>query len=347
MSAPTPSAALRAALARVVAGSDLSQEEMARAVSAIMDGEATAAQIGAFLIALRLKGETVEELAGAAAAMRERATPVRAAASGGPLIDTCGTGGDGAGTFNVSTGAAFVVAGAGFRVAKHGNRSISSQCGSADVLERLGLDLTAPPERLERALAEVGIAFLFAPALHQAMKHAAGPRRELGLRTIFNCLGPLTNPAGATVQLVGVYEARLTRPLAEVLGRLGATGALVVHGEGGLDEISLSGPTQVSELKGGRVRDYTIEPEALGLQRVPLEALRGGGPEENAALLLDILRGRSGPCTEMVVLNAAGALVAAGFEGWQEAIAAARRSIASGAALAKLERLVAVCGAGR
>ncbi|MFH0810773.1 MAG: anthranilate phosphoribosyltransferase [Pseudomonadota bacterium] len=339
-----PSSVLSAALAAVTARRDLSQDQMARAVSAIMDGEATAAQIAGFLVAVRMKGETVEEIAGAATAMRARATAVRGATADGlPLIDTCGTGGDGAGTFNVSTAAAFVVAGAGFRVAKHGNRSVSSRCGSADVLEHLGLDLAAPPALLERALAEAGMVFLFAPALHQAMRHAAAPRRELGLRTIFNLLGPLTNPAGATVQLVGVYDAGLTRPVAEVLGRLGCQGALVVHGEGGLDEISLSGPTHASALKAGQVRDYIINPEDLGFRLVPIEAVSGAGSAENAEVLLRILKGEPGPRADIVVLNAAGALVAAGLA-WPEAVAAARDSLASGAALAKLEALLAVCG---
>jgi anthranilate phosphoribosyltransferase len=314
---------------------------MAGAVSQIMSGEATPAQIGAFLVALRMKGETVEEIAGAAQAMRQRARHIRTG-SPGPLLDTCGTGGDGAGTFNVSTAAAFVVAGAGWRVAKHGNRSVSSRCGSADVLERLGLNLSAPPEVVERALDEVGIAFLFAPALHQAMRHAAGPRRELGLRTVFNLLGPLTNPAGATHQLIGVYDARLTRPLAEVLGRLGCSGALVVHGEGGLDEISLSGATKVSQLKEGVVQDYTLRPEELGFSPVPLEAVRGGDAAQNAELLEGILRGKAGPGAEMVILNAAGALVAAGLA-WEEAVSAARRSLESGAALAKLAALIKAC----
>lgn len=335
------SPALSSALAKVVACHDLTLEEMAGAVSSVMDGEATPAQIGAFLVALRMKGETVEEIAGAAQAMRAHARRIGCPAAG-PLIDTCGTGGDGAGTFNVSTAAAFVVAGAGFRVAKHGNRSVSSRCGSADVLERLGLDLSAPPEAAERALAEVGIAFLFAPALHQAMRHAAAPRRELGLRTVFNLLGPLTNPAGATHQLIGVYDPRLTRPLAEVLGRLGCHGALVVHGQGGMDEMSLCGPTKVSQLKEGRVADYVLTPEELGLSPVPFEALRGGDAAENARLLLAILRGEPGPRAEMVVLNAAAALVATGLP-WAEATERARESLESGAALAKLEALIAIC----
>jgi len=342
MAEAAASPVLGQALATVVAGRSLSLEEMAGAVSAIMDGEASPAQIGGFLVALRMKGESVEEIAGAAQAMRQRARAIRRPAGDEPLLDTCGTGGDGAGTFNVSTAAAFVVTGAGFRVAKHGNRSVSSRCGSADVLEALGLNLAAPPHVLEVALATVGIAFLFAPALHQAMKHAAGPRRELGLRTIFNLLGPLTNPAGATHQLIGVYDPRLTRPLAEVLGRLGCAGALVVCGEGGLDEISLSGATRVSQLSAGQVRDYTLSPEELGLSPVPLEAVRGGGAEENAQILRSVFRGEPGPHRDMVVLNAAGAMVAAGLE-WAAALAAARRSLDSGAALAKLEALVAVC----
>ncbi|MCK5657908.1 MAG: anthranilate phosphoribosyltransferase, partial [Deltaproteobacteria bacterium] len=270
---------LKTAIQKVVDGMDLSEEEMEGAMDVIMSGQATPAQIGAFITALRLKGETIEEITGAARVMRRKATKIGFDSSAVSIdrddinldletvVDTCGTGGDGTNTFNVSTTAAFVVAGCGLRVAKHGNRSVSSLCGSADVIEKLGVNLDVPPEVVEECLSQVGIGFLFAPALHGAMKYAIGPRQEIGIRSIFNILGPLTNPAGANVQVLGVYDKELTPVLAEVLNRLGSRSAFVVHGEDSLDEVSITGRTFVSELKDGEVSTYTIEPEDFGLPR--------------------------------------------------------------------------------
>ncbi|MEW5912128.1 MAG: anthranilate phosphoribosyltransferase [Thermodesulfobacteriota bacterium] len=334
---------IQEAIAKAVQGEDLTQEEMIRAMTQIMEGEATPAQIAALLVALRLKGESVEEITGAAQVMRAKSRPVPCRLPAGePLVDTCGTGGDGAGTFNVSTTAALVVAGAGLRVAKHGNRSVSSRCGSADLLEALGVSLDLSPEEVGGCIEEVGIGFLFAPALHQAMRHAIGPRREIGLRTIFNLLGPLTNPAGADVQVVGVYDPALVEPLARVLGRLGCASAFVVHGHGGLDEISLSGPTLMARLQDGRVERQVVSPEDLGLPRASAEAVRGGDSQRNAALTLAVLRGESGPRRDLTLANAGAALVAAGRAGeLREGIELAARAIDSGAALAKLEALAA------
>ena len=334
---------IREAIAKVVAGSHLSEAEMVATMQEIMGGEATDAQIGAFITALRMKGETVDEITGAARVMREKATRVEAEVAGGILVDTCGTGGDASGTFNVSTTAAFVVAGAGVPVAKHGNRSVSSICGSADVLEALGVNLSLSPERVGQAIREVGIGFLFAPVLHGAMKHAIGPRREIGIRTIFNLLGPLTNPAGANVQVMGVYDQRLVEPLAQVLGKLGSKRALVVCGEGNLDEITITGPTMVAEYREGAVRTYTITPETCGLPRATLVEIRGGATAaEAAALLREVLQGAQGPRLDMVLLNAGAALMAAGKAADLPAgVAMARQVVASGAALAKMEALVA------
>ncbi|RJX34854.1 MAG: anthranilate phosphoribosyltransferase [Desulfarculus sp.] len=330
-------------IAKAVQGEDLTQEEMIRAMTQIMEGEATPAQIAALLVALRLKGESVEEITGAAQVMRAKSRPVPCRLPPGePLVDTCGTGGDGAGTFNVSTTAALVVAGAGLHVAKHGNRSVSSRCGSADLLEALGVPLDLSPEEVGRCIEEAGIGFLFAPALHQAMRHAIGPRREIGLRTIFNLLGPLTNPAGADVQVVGVYDPALVEPLARVLGRLGCASAFVVHGHGGLDEISLSGPTLMARLQQGRVEKLVISPEDLGLRRAGAQAVQGGDSQRNAALTLAVLRGEPGPRRDLVLANASAALVAAGRAAdLLEGIKLAARAIDSGAALAKLETLAA------
>lgn len=334
---------IREAIAKVVIGSHLSEAEMVATMQEIMGGTATDAQIGAFITALRMKGETVDEITGAARVMREKATRVEAEVAGGILVDTCGTGGDASGTFNVSTTAAFVVAGAGVPVAKHGNRSVSSICGSADVLEALGVNLSLSPERVGQAIREVGIGFLFAPVLHGAMKHAIGPRREIGIRTIFNLLGPLTNPAGANVQVMGVYDQRLVEPLAQVLGKLGSKRALVVCGEGNLDEITITGPTMVAEYREGAVRTYTITPETCGLPRATLAEIRGGATAaEAAALLREVLQGAQGPRLDMVLLNAGAALMAAGKAADLPAgVAMARQVIASGAALAKMEALVA------
>lgn len=327
-------------LGKLSAGADLTAEEAEAAMRTIMGGLATPAQIGAFLAALRCKGETVEEIVGCARAMRAFVAPVRS--RHGLLLDTCGTGGDGAGTFNISTTAAFVVAGAGLAVAKHGNRAASSRAGSADVLEALGVRVDLDPQAVGRCLDEVGIAFLFAQRHHPAMRHAAQPRRELGFRTIFNLLGPLCNPAGAQVQVIGVPEARLVGPIAEVLRRLGTRRALVVHGSDGLDEITLCGPTQVADTgaAGGRTETYEISPEAAGLMPAGREDLRGGSAEENAAITLAVLGGAPGPRRDVVCLNAAAALVAAGaapdFPG---GVALARRVIDGGGAMEKLQSL--------
>lgn len=340
---------IKTAINKVMSGRSLTTDEAEEVMSQIMEGEATPAQIGAYLTALRMKGETVEEITGSARAMRRPAVPVRPAASPAELVDTCGTGGDGAGTFNISTTAAFVVAGTGQKVAKHGNRSVSSKSGSADVLEALGVNLDLPPDQVAQAIDKVGIGFLFAPKLHPAMKHAIGPRRELGVRTIFNILGPLTNPAGALSQVIGVYDENLTEPMAEVLGELGSRGALVVHGYGGLDELTTAGSNKVSRLKNGRVTTETLNPLDLGFERANPADLAGGTAEENAEITRGILSGqRDGPRRDVVVFNAAAALIAAGqTEDWPDGIKMARESIDSGAALNVLDRFVAFTQHGR
>ena len=319
-------------------GRSLSEDEAAAVMRDIMSGEATPAQIGAFLVALRLKGETVDEVVGMARVMREHALKVPTVEA---VVDTCGTGGDASGTFNVSTAAAFVVAGAGGRVAKHGNRAMTSACGSADVLEALGAKIDLDPEQVARCLREVGFGFMFAQAFHPAMKHVAGPRREIGVRTVFNVLGPLTNPAGAAHQLLGVARLELAPLLAEALGRLGARHALVVHGHGGLDELSLSGPSAVHELRDGALREYAVSPEDVGLSPAPNEAVRGGSAEENAAALRGVLDGRVGPLRDITLLNAAAALVAADLASdLKDGVARAARAIDSGAAGEKLDAFV-------
>jgi anthranilate phosphoribosyltransferase len=343
---------LKAAIQKVVDGMDLGEEEMIAAMDVIMSGQATPAQIGAFITALRLKGETIEEITGAARVMRKKATRIGFADSLVSIdrddinldletvVDTCGTGGDGTNTFNVSTTAAFVVAGCGLRVAKHGNRSVSSLCGSADVIETLGVNLEVPPRVVEECLSEVGIGFLFAPALHGAMKYAIGPRKEIGIRSIFNILGPLTNPAGANVQVLGVYDKKLTPVLAEVLNRLGSRSAFVVCGEDSLDEISITGRTFARELKNGRVSTYTIEPEDFGIPRASISEIKGGNAEENARIVLSVLGGEAGARRDIVLLNAAAALVAAGrANDFSEGIGQAADGIDSGQALEKLEKL--------
>ncbi|MEW6593593.1 MAG: anthranilate phosphoribosyltransferase [Thermodesulfobacteriota bacterium] len=334
---------IREAIARVVGGTDLTEAEMVGVMQEIMGGDATPAQIGSFITALRIKGETVDEITGAARVMRDKATRVEAHVAGDILVDTCGTGGDASGTFNVSTTAAFVVAGAGIPVAKHGNRAMSSTCGSADVLEALGVNLALSPEQIGQAIREVGIGFMFAPALHGAMKHAIGPRREIGIRTIFNVLGPLTNPAGANVQVLGVYDPSLVEPLARVLGKLGTKRALVVCGEGNLDEITITGETKVAEYKDGSIAAYAIAPEQCGLARATLADIRGGANAAEAAeLLREVLRGTPGPRLDMVLLNAGAAIMAAGkAASLPEGVGVARQVIESGAALARMEALVA------
>jgi anthranilate phosphoribosyltransferase len=336
---------IKESISRVIDREDLNEKQMVGVMNEIMSGEATPAQIGSFITALRMKGETIEEISGAAMVMRKKATRITtgvAVDKGEILVDTCGTGGDSSGTFNVSTTTAFVVAAAGIPVAKHGNRSISSQCGSADVLEALGVNLDLTPEQVGNCVKEVGIGFLFAPMLHSAMKYAIGPRREIGIRTIFNVLGPLTNPAGANVQLLGVYSPDLCEKLARVLGRLGSQRALVVCGAGNVDELTVTGDTIVAELANGEVITYTVCPEDVGLNRCTLVDLKGGDtPEESAAILRDILGGAEGPRRNMLLFNSGAALYAAGkVSGLTPGVARAAELIDSGAALTKLDSLI-------
>ncbi len=319
---------------------DLTEGESADVMRGIMTGEASPAQIGAFLAALRMKGETVDEIAGMARVMREHALRVE---TEGVVVDTCGTGGDASGTFNVSTAAAFVVAGAGAKVAKHGNRAMSSGCGSADVLEALGAKIDLNPDQVGQCLREAGIGFMFAQVFHPAMKYVAPARREIGIRTAFNILGPLTNPAGARCQLLGVARPELAPMIAAVLSRLGTHHALVVHGDGGLDELSLTGESHVHEVKDGAIHEYFVSPEELGLATAPLEAVKGGTPEENASKLRSVLAGERGPLRDIVALNAAAALVAADIAPDLKAgVQLAAETIDSGAAKARLETFLRV-----
>ena len=330
---------IKDAIAKLVDRQNLTEAEAEAVMHEIMDGKASPAQIAAYLTALRMKGETVEEITGSARAMREKATRIRV--NDPMVVDTCGTGGDGAATFNVSTTVAFVVAGAGLTVAKHGNRAVSSRSGSADVLKCLGVRVDLPPERVEECVNDIGIGFLFAPLFHGAMKHAMGPRQEIGVRTIFNLLGPLTNPAGASIQVLGVYDEALTETLAKVLVKLGSRHCYVVHGMDGLDEITLTDRTRVSEGKGGRITNYFIEPRDFGLERARLKDLAGGDAEENARIIRDILGGREGPRLQLVLLNAAPAMVACGKAATLlDGVKRAEEAIRSGAAMEKLESLV-------
>ena len=329
---------VQAAIARVVAGDDLDGAQMGAAFRAVMEGEATPAQIGGLLVALRLKGETVTEIAAAAQVMREFALPVEVAP--GHLVDTCGTGGDGAGLFNVSTAAGFVVAAAGGRVAKHGNRSVSSASGSADVLEALGVRIELPPDAIARCIDAVGFGFMFAPAHHRATRHALGPRRELGIRTLFNLLGPLTNPARPPNQVVGVYSAALVEPIAQVLGVLGSRHVLVVHAEDGLDEISLGSATQVAELRDGVVRCYRVEPEQFGLARVPSAQLAVADVPASVTVLRAALSGEPGPARDIVALNAGAAIYVAGLSSsLADGVTRAQELLAGGAALDRVAAL--------
>ena len=329
---------LKPYLAKVMNYQHLTAAEAEQAMHIIMKGEATPAQIAGYLVALRMKGETSEEILGSARAMRAHARRVNV--PGAPLVDTAGTGGDGAHTFNISTAAAFVIAGSGRRVAKHGNRAASSRCGSADVLEALGVRIDLSPQQVAQCIEAVGIGFLFAPNFHPAMKHAVGPRRELGQRTLFNLLGPLTNPAGAAYQLLGVYDAALVSTLAQVLMELGAAGAMVVHGYGGLDELSTGGPNLVSLMVGGRVDTYKLDAADLGLRRAAPEDLRGGQPQENAAILRAILENRDdSPRRDVVLLNSAAAIAAQSGD-LRGALQEAEQSLSSGAALERLEALI-------
>lgn len=328
---------IKEAISTLVSGRSLVADEAAQVMEEIMQGEATPAQFGAFVTALRLKGETVDEIVGLARTMRAKAIPVVA---DGLVVDTCGTGGDGSHTFNISTAAAFVAAGAGLKVAKHGNRAMSSQCGSADVLEALGVKIDLNAEQVQRCLQEVGIGFMFAPAFHPAMKYAAVPRREIGIRTVFNILGPLTNPAGAGAQMLGVADESLVEKMALVLQHLGCHHALVVHGDDGLDEVTVSGKTHVCELRDDRIRSYFIRPEDVGLSSAGSDSLKGSGAQENAELLRSILAGSTGPQRDVVLMNTAAVLLAGDIaETLKQGVEMARETIDGGHALNKLEQL--------
>lgn len=332
---------IRDSVRKLVEGKDLSKDEAFEAMSDIMSGNVSEPLIASFLTALRMKGETVAEIAGCARAMRAKATKIETKRS--DVIDTCGTGGDSLGTFNISTAAAIVSCGAGAIVAKHGNRAISSRCGSADVLKALGVNIETPKEKVEQCLDEVGIAFLFAPMMHGAMKYAAPVRRELGIRTVFNILGPLTNPAGARRQLIGVFDPRLTESLANVLLELGSERAMVVHGEGGLDEMSTIGKTTISELKDGAVTTYDFHHSSVGVPSTSIREIAGGDAEFNAKIVRDVVGGKKNPQRDITVLNAGAALYVAGMASTlKEGIALANESIDSGNALKKLEALIAI-----
>ena len=341
---------IKEAIGKVVVGKNLAEQEMIGVMDEIMSGQATPAQIGAFITGLRMKGETIDEIVGAVRVMREKATFVDCGVDTGAgeiLMDIVGTGGDGSGTFNVSTTTAFVVAAAGIPVAKHGNRAISSSCGSADVLEELGVDLSMPAEQVAQCVQQVGIGFLFAPMLHGAMKYAIGPRREIGIRTVFNILGPMTNPAGANVQLTGVFDKELTKTMAQVLARLGMRRTLVVWGEGNMDEMTITGTSHVAEAADGEVTTWTVEPEDVGLSRAKIEDINGGADVGEAAnLVRSVLSGEPGARLDMVLLNSGAALMAAGkTENLRQGVDMAREIITSGKALAKLDSLIDFCRA--
>ena len=325
-------------LQSIVLGNDLSEQEMVDAMTEVMDGQVGDTQLAAFLTALQVKKEKVPEIVGAAKVMREKAEKVKVKAS--HIVDTCGTGGDGADTFNISTAVAFVVAGASVTVAKHGNRAVSSKSGSADVLKCMGVNIEASLSTVERCIEETGIGFLFAPLMHKAMKHAATVRKELGFRTLFNLLGPLTNPANVHSQVLGVYDSRWVNPLAKVLRDLGSCRALVVHGFDGLDEITLTSETQVSELKNDNVTSFTIDPKEYGYSLCSANDLKGGSPKENAGIIRDILNGTKGPKADIVILNAAAAIYVGGkADSIEKGILVAANSIDSGAANKKFEQL--------
>jgi len=330
-----------AAIRAVTERKDLSNEEMTTVMRTIMTGEATPAQIGGFLVGLRMKGETVDEVTAAASVMRELATKVDVNKE--HLVDTCGTGGDSSGSFNISTASAFVVAAAGGHVAKHGNRSITSKSGSADVLETAGVNLNATPEQVADCVNNVGVGFMFAPAHHSAMKHAIGPRKEMAVRTIFNVLGPLTNPAGAPNQVLGVFDKAWVKPLAQVLKNLGSEHVLVVHAEDGLDEISTGSETQIAELKDGEVKTFTIQPEDFNMKRVGLEAVRAKDSEDSLKIIKSVMDNKDGPAKDIVCLNAGAAIYVAGLAGTlAEGVARAQEVIATGAVKNKLDELIEV-----
>lgn len=329
---------IKEAIAKVIQGQDLKQDETVEVMNEIMSGQASDAQIASFITAMRIKGETVDEITGAALVMREKATKIKVE---GDIVDTCGTGGDGLHTFNISTISAFVVAGTGIKVAKHGNKCVSSKCGSADLLTSFGVNIEVSPEVIEECINKIGIGFLFAPKLHLAMKYAIGPRREIGIRTIFNILGPLTNPAGAKRQLLGVYDEHLTEVLAMVLKKLGSSRVFIVHGEEGLDEVSICGRTKISELKeDGEISTYWIAPEDFGLKMAFVDEIKGGDAQKNLEMALEVLKGKDGARRDVVLLNSAFGLIAGGKANTiQQGIELAAKSIDSGMALEKLERL--------
>ena len=331
---------IQAAIQAVIEQRDLSRNEMQSVMRTIMTGEATQAQIGGFLIGLRMKGETVDEIAAAASVMRELAAPVKV--SGDHMVDCCGTGGDGAKTFNISTASTFVIAAAGGQVAKHGNRSISSSSGSADLLEAAGVKLDLAPDQVANCIDEVGVGFMFAPMHHSAMKHAIGPRKEMAVRTVFNLLGPLTNPAGAPNQVIGVFDGAWVEPLAQVLKQLGSRHVMVVHGSDGLDEITISGETQVAELKDGKVTTYSIKPEQFGLAAASLDTLSVNNAEESLQVVKGVLENQSGAAADIVALNAGAAIYVAGLaEALEAGVKRAQEVISSGEARSKLDALVA------
>ncbi len=336
---------IKEAIAEIIERHSLTEEEMVNVMEEIMTGAATPAQVSSFITALRMKGETVAEITGAARVMRQKATRIEVNFDQDQdseiLVDTCGTGGDGSHTFNISTATALVVAASGLKVAKHGNRSVSSRCGSADVLKALGVNLELTKAQVAASIKQIGIGFLFAPLLHGAMKYAIGPRREIGIRTIFNVLGPLTNPASANVQLLGVYERSLTVTLAAVLRALGNQCAMVVHGAGGLDELSLSGTNHIAWLKGDSIEELRLEPAEAGLSEAPLTTLRGGDPKENGALIRKLLAGEKGPRRDIVLLNSAAVFVTAGrAENFRQGVELAAETVDNGSALLKLDELI-------
>ncbi|MFC1624089.1 anthranilate phosphoribosyltransferase [Candidatus Omnitrophota bacterium] len=337
---------IKEAIKKIVGGLDLKRKEMIACMDEIMSGEATPAQIGSFITALRLKGETVEEITGAAMVMREKAVKIginkgKTAKGAKTIVDTCGTGGSGTNSFNISTTSAFVVSGAGLKVAKHGNRGVSSPCGSADVVKALGVNIDIGPDKVKECIEKVGIGFLYAPLFHGAMKYAIGPRREIGIRTVFNVLGPLTNPANATSQVLGVYRKELTELMADVLKNLGTKRAFIVHGLDGLDEITITGKTKVSELKNKKVRTFYVKPQDFGMKPAKLADIKGGSAEDNAKITRDVLKGKKGPKKDIVLLNAAFALVAGeAAKDFKKGIKMAEESIRSGKAIKTLERLV-------
>ncbi len=338
---------IRDAIRAVIDGRQLTTAEASAAMDAIMTGTVSGAQIGALVTALRMRGEAVEEIAGFASAMRSHALRVPVDHADGPLVDTCGTGGDAAGTFNISTTAAFVIAGAGVRVAKHGNRAVTSKCGSADLLEALGVAIELTPEGVAACIDEAGIGFMYAPKFHPAMRFVGPARREMGIRTVFNILGPLTNPAGARHQLIGVGHPEIAGKLARALAELGSEHAVLVHAEEGLDELGLSGPSQVTEfdLRASDIRTYDLAPEDLGLRRADPAALRGGDAAANVAITRRVLSGERGPCRDVILLNAGAGLYAANAAGsMREGVEAAAAAIDDGRAMAALDRLVAVSG---